>query len=288
MSEFRETLYAGYAQALTIDEPIYEGNTGQQAVQVFRNRRFGRVLTLDGVVQTTEADEFVYHEMLAHVPILAHGAVRRVLVIGVGDGGILREIVRHTGIEEIVAVEIDPQVVELCRELLPQHSAGALDDPRLKLIYADGLEYLAQSRETFDLILCDSTDPGGPAASLFTDAFYRNCQQRLGTGGILATQNGVPFLQPEELGGTARRLADNFADWGFFHAAVPTYIGGSMAFGWASNSEKVRRTDLETLRQRFARSGLVTRYYTPEVHQAAFALPRYMLDLIEAGLQRDS
>ena len=288
MSEFRETLYEGYAQALSVDEPIYQGNTGQQAVQVFRNRFFGRVLTLDGVVQTTEADEFVYHEMLAHVPILAHGAVRRVLVIGVGDGGILREIVRHAGIEEIVAVEIDPLVVELCRELLPNHSAGALDDPRLRLIYADGLEYLAQSQESFDLILCDSTDPGGPAASLFTDAFYRNCQQRLGASGILATQNGVPFLQPEELGGTARRLADNFADWGFFHAAVPTYIGGSMAFGWASNSEKVRRTDLETLRQRFAKSGLVTRYYTPEVHQAAFALPRYMLDLIEAGLQRDS
>lgn len=288
MSEFRETLYEGYAQALSVDEPIYQGNTGQQAVQVFRNRFFGRVLTLDGVVQTTEADEFVYHEMLAHVPILAHGAVRRVLVIGVGDGGILREIVRHAGIEEIVAVEIDPLVVELCRELLPNHSAGALDDPRLRLIYADGLEYLAQSRESFDLILCDSTDPGGPAASLFTSAFYRNCQQRLRASGILATQNGVPFLQPEELGGTARRLADNFADWGFFHAAVPTYIGGSMAFGWASNSEKVRRTDLETLRQRFAKSGLVTRYYTPEVHQAAFALPRYMLDLIEAGLQRDS
>ncbi|TLP73565.1 polyamine aminopropyltransferase [Pseudomonas nitroreducens] len=288
MGEFRESLHDGYAQALSVDEPIYQGNTGQQEVQVFRNRRFGRVLTLDGVVQTTEADEFVYHEMLAHVPILAHGAVRRVLVIGVGDGGILREIVRHAGIEEIIAVEIDPQVVELCRELLPLHSAGALDDPRLQLIYADGLEHLAQSRETFDLILCDSTDPGGPAASLFTDAFYRNCQQRLGSGGILATQNGVPFLQPEELGGTARRLADNFADWGFFHAAVPTYIGGSMAFGWASNSEKVRRTELETLRQRFAKSGLVTRYYTPEVHQAAFALPRYMLDLIEAGLQRDS
>ena len=285
---FRESLHDGYAQALTGDEPIYQGHTGQQEVQVFRNRRFGRVLTLDGVVQTTEADEFVYHEMLAHVPILAHGAVRRVLVIGVGDGGILREIVRHAGIEEIVAVEIDPQVVALCRDLLPLHSAGALDDPRLTLIYADGLEYLAQSRETFDLILCDSTDPGGPAASLFSDAFYRNCQQRLGTGGILATQNGVPFLQPEELGGTARRLADNFADWGFFHAAVPTYIGGSMAFGWASNSEKVRRTDLDTLRQRFAKSALVTRYYTPEVHQAAFALPRYMLDLIEAGLQRDS
>ncbi len=285
---FRETLHDGYAQALTVDEPIYQGNTGQQDVQVFRNRRFGRVLTLDGVVQTTEADEFVYHEMLAHVPILAHGAVRRVLVIGVGDGGILREIVRHAGIEEIVAVEIDPQVVELCRELLPKHSAGALDDPRLRLVYADGLEYLAQSRETFDLILCDSTDPGGPAASLFTDAFYRNCQQRLGSDGILATQNGVPFLQPEELGGTARRLAESFADWGFFHAAVPTYIGGSMAFGWASNSEKARRTALETLRQRFVKSGLVTRYYTPEVHQAAFALPRYMLDLIETGLQRDS
>lgn len=281
MADYRETLYEGYGQQLRIDELLHEGHTDQQHLVIFRNARFGRVMALDGVVQTTEADEFIYHETLAHVPILAHGAVRRVLVIGVGDGGILREIVRHAGIEEIVAVEIDAEVIALCREHLPQHSAGALDDPRLRLVIGDGLDFVATTEERFDVIISDSTDPGGPASSLFGADFYRNCQRCLNADGVLATQNGVPFLQPDELSGTARHLAATFADWGFFLAAVPTYIGGAMSFGWASNSHRARATDLATLQQRFAASGLRTRYYNAEVHQAAFALPQYMHELIE-------
>ncbi|KAF1070243.1 MAG: Polyamine aminopropyltransferase [Pseudomonas citronellolis] len=281
MADYRETLYEGYGQQLHIDELLHEGHTDQQHLVIFRNARFGRVMALDGVVQTTEADEFIYHETLAHVPILAHGAVRRVLVIGVGDGGILREIVRHTGIEEIVAVEIDAEVIALCREHLPQHSAGALDDPRLRLVIGDGLDFVATTDERFDVIISDSTDPGGPASSLFGADFYRNCQRCLTPDGVLVTQNGVPFLQPDELSGTARHLAATFADWGFFLAAVPTYIGGAMSFGWASNSHRARTTDLTTLQQRFAASGLRTRYYNAEVHQAAFALPQYMRELIE-------
>ncbi|KAF1072270.1 MAG: Polyamine aminopropyltransferase [Pseudomonas citronellolis] len=254
MPRFEETLHSAYTQALDIDEPLHESHTAHQHVQVFRNRRFGRVLTLDGVVQTTEADEFIYHEMLAHVPVLAHGAVRDVLVIGIGDGGILRELVRHADIQRIVAVDIDQEVVELCRTLLPAHGGAALDDPRVQVLYTDGLAYLATSEARFDLILCDSTDPGGPAASLFSDAFYRDAQRHLTAHGILATQNGVPFLQPEELAGTARRLNASFADWGFYQAAVPTYIGGSLCFGWGANSARARVTDLTTLRQRFARA----------------------------------
>lgn len=280
MADYLETLYDGYGQRLHIDELLYEGRTDQQHLVIFRNALLGRVMALDGVVQTTEADEFIYHEMLAHVSILAHGAVKRVLVIGVGDGGILREIVRHRGIEEIVAVEIDASVIDLCRTYLPQHSAGALDDPRIRLVIADGLDVVANTQERFDLIISDSTDPIGPAASLFSREFYRNCQRALNADGILATQNGVPFLQPDELSNTARRLADTFADWGFFHAAVPTYIGGSMSFGWGSNSDKARQTDLATLQQRFTASGLKTRYYNPAIHQASFALPQYMLDLL--------
>lgn len=251
MADYRETLYEGYGQQLRIDELLHEGHTDQQHLVIFRNARFGRVMALDGVVQTTEADEFIYHETLAHVPILAHGAVRRVLVIA------------------------------LCREHLPQHSAGALDDPRLRLVIGDGLDFVATTEERFDVIISDSTDPGGPASSLFGADFYRNCQRCLNADGVLATQNGVPFLQPDELSGTARHLAATFADWGFFLAAVPTYIGGAMSFGWASNSHRARATDLATLQQRFAASGLRTRYYNAEVHQAAFALPQYMRELIE-------
>lgn len=278
--DFVESLHADYGQRFSVDEVLYETRTAHQHLVIFRNKRMGRVLALDGAVQTTEADEFIYHEMLAHVPILAHGAVRKVLIVGVGDGGIVREVTRHKGIEEIVAVEIDQAVIDMCLEYLPNHSAGSLDDPRLKLVIADGLDYLRETVEQFDVILSDSTDPIGPAASLFSNDFYRLSRQRLNARGILATQNGVPFLQPDELRQTAKNLAQSFPDRHFFHAAVPTYIGGSMSFGWGSVDPQARHVPVATLRQRFAASGLKTRYYNPEIHQASFALPQYMLDLM--------
>jgi spermidine synthase len=278
--DFVESLHADYGQRFSVDEVLYETRTAHQHLVIFRNKRMGRVLALDGAVQTTEADEFIYHEMLAHVPILAHGAVRKVLIVGVGDGGIVREVTRHKTIEEIVAVEIDQAVIDMCLEYLPNHSAGSLDDPRLKLIIADGLDYLRDTAEKFDVILSDSTDPIGPAASLFSSDFYRLSSQRLTERGILATQNGVPFLQPDELRQTAKNLAQSFPDRHFFHAAVPTYIGGSMSFGWGAMDPKARHVPVEILRQRFAASGLKTRYYNPEIHQASFALPQYMLDLM--------
>jgi len=278
--DFVESLHADYGQRFSVDEVLYETRTAHQHLVIFRNKRMGRVLALDGAVQTTEADEFIYHEMLAHVPIFAHGAVRKVLIVGVGDGGIVREVTRHKTIEEIVAVEIDQAVIDMCLEYLPNHSAGSLDDPRLKLVIADGLDYLRDTAEKFDVILSDSTDPIGPAASLFSNDFYRLSSQRLTERGILATQNGVPFLQPDELRQTAKNLAQSFPDHHFFHAAVPTYIGGSMSFGWGAMDPKARHVPVETLRQRFAASGLKTRYYNPEIHQASFALPQYMLDLM--------
>lgn len=279
--DFVESLHADYGQRFSVDEVLYETRTEHQHLVIFRNKRMGRVLALDGAVQTTEADEFIYHEMLAHVPILAHGAVRKVLIVGVGDGGIVREVTRHKDIAEIVAVEIDQAVIDMCLKYLPNHSAGSLGDPRLKLVIADGLDYLRETAEQFDVILSDSTDPIGPAASLFSNDFYRLSRHRLNERGILATQNGVPFLQPEELRQTAKNLAQSFPDRHFFHAAVPTYIGGSMSFGWGAMDPKARHVPVETLRQRFAASGLKTRYYTPEIHQASFALPQYMLDLMD-------
>jgi spermidine synthase len=279
--DFVESLHADYGQRFSVDEVLYETRTEHQHLVIFRNKRMGRVLALDGAVQTTEADEFIYHEMLAHVPILAHGQVRKVLIVGVGDGGIVREVTRHKTIEEIVAVEIDQAVIDMCLKYLPNHSADSLADPRLKLVIADGLDYLRDTVGKFDVILSDSTDPIGPAASLFSRDFYRLSRERLTERGILATQNGVPFLQPDELRQTATNLAQSFPDRHFFHAAVPTYIGGSMSFGWGAMDPTARHVPVETLRQRFAASGLKTRYYNPEIHQASFALPQYMLDLMD-------
>jgi spermidine synthase len=171
-------------------------------------------------------------------------------------------------------------VVDLCREYLPNHSAGAYDDPRLELVIADGMDYVRNSNDHFDVIIADSTDPVGPGEALFRQDFYAACSRCLKSGGVLVTQNGVPFTQHDELANTARRLGAVFTDRHFYTAAVPSYVGGLMTFAWASDDPELCRTPLDVLEQRFRASGITTRYYTPEVHRAAFALPRFLLDTI--------
>lgn len=280
MTDFIETLYEAWDQRLQIDELLYDSETEHQRLIIFRNATFGRVMALDGIVQTTEADEFIYHEMLAHVPILSHGAARRVLIIGGGDGGMLREVCKHTSVEAITQVEIDRGVVEMCRQYLPNHSAGAYEDERLDLVIADGLEFARTTDQRFDVIISDCTDPIGPGEALFTADFYSACRRCLNPGGVLVTQNGVVFIQMDEVVATARHLNEIYADWHFYSAAVPTYVGGIMAFGWASDDLALRRQPLETLARRFETAAIETRYYTPEIHRAAFALPQYMLTAI--------
>ncbi|MEM9011199.1 MAG: polyamine aminopropyltransferase [Pseudomonadota bacterium] len=270
-----ETLHPEYRQALAVDRMIYDSRTDAQRIQIFQNARFGRVLTLDDVVQTTEGDEFIYHEMLTHVPILAHGAVSRVLIIGGGDGGMAREVLRHRSISHVTMVEIDRAVVDLAKRYLPTLSAGAFEDRRLELVIDDGAAFVAASEQRYDVIIVDSTDPVGPGEVLFTDSFYGRARACLAPGGILVTQNGVPFLQAEELAGTLRAFRALFTDAHCYLATVPSYAGGPMAFGWGSDG-RARHVDLATLQARFRGAGLQTRYYTPEVHLAAFALPGYV------------
>ncbi|TWC29406.1 spermidine synthase /spermine synthase [Pseudomonas sp. SJZ079] len=280
MSDYQETLYDGYGQRFRMDKLLHEVRTEHQHLVIFENPRMGRVMALDGVIQTTEADEFIYHEMLTHVPILAHGLARRVLIIGGGDGGMLREVCKHHGVEHITMVEIDATVVEMCKEYLPNHSKGSFDDPRLNLVIDDGMRFVANCADKFDVIISDSTDPIGPGEVLFSENFYQACRRCLNDGGILVTQNGTPFMQLSEVQTTAGRMHGLFSDWHFYMAAVPTYIGGSMTFAWGSTNSDYRKLPLDTLRQRFAGSGIVTRYYNPEIHIGAFALPQYVLQAI--------
>lgn len=280
MSDYQETLYEGYGQRFSIDKMLHEVRTEHQHLVIFENARMGRVMALDGVIQTTEADEFIYHEMLTHVPILAHGLARRVLIIGGGDGGMLREVAKHRDVESITMVEIDGTVVEMCKEFLPEHSKGAFDDPRLNLVIDDGMRFVATTEEKFDVIISDSTDPIGPGEVLFSENFYQACRRCLNDGGILVTQNGTPFMQLTEVQTTAKRMAGLFPDWHFYQAAVPTYIGGAMTFAWGACDSDSRKLSLETLHQRFIGSGIVTRYYNPHIHLGAFALPQYVLQAI--------
>jgi spermidine synthase len=275
----RESLHPDYAQSLRVDEMLYDSKTDHQRLKVFTNGTFGRVLTLDDVVQTTEGDNFIYHEMLTHVPILAHGAARRVLIIGGGDGGMAREVLRHDTVAHVTMVEIDAGVVEFSKEYLPMLSAGAFDDPRLDLVIADGADFIRRTAGGYDVIIVDSTDPIGPGEVLFTDTFYGHAKRALTEDGILVTQNGVPFLQGAELTNTMRAFRALFADATCYLATIPTYAGGPMAFGWGTDGP-ARNTPPDVLRGRFEASGIAPGYYTPEVHMAAFALPGYVARLL--------
>ena len=275
----REPLHAAWAQSLKVGRLFYDSETEHQRIRVFENDTFGRVLTLDDVVQTTERDNFIYHEMMAHVPIFAHGSARRALIIGGGDGGMAREVLKHESIDLVTMVEIDAGVVDFSKQFLPMLSDGALDDPRLDLVIADGAEFIRKTEGGFDVIIVDSTDPIGPGEVLFTDTFYGHAKRALAPGGILVTQNGVPFMQGDELTNTMRAFKALFGDWTCYTATIPTYAGGPMAFGWGTDGA-ARQTSLTELERRFEAVGIDTAYYTPAVHAAAFALPRYIERLL--------
>lgn len=280
-----ELLHDSYQQSFLSDEMLFDSHSEHQHIQIFKNPLWGRIMLLDGIVQTTEKDEFIYHEMFAHVPCLTHESPKTVLIVGGGDGGLLREVLRHQCVERVVVVEIDADVVELCKTYLPKHSQGAWNDARVELVIAEGCEYVRTVSERFDLILSDSTDPVGPGTVLFSHQFYQNALNALTPTGILATQNGVSFLQLDELHQTYQRLSMCAQYCGFYAAVVPTYVGGAMHFAWASQGVDCRTITLETVQARFRASGLSTQYYSPEVHMAAFALPQYVVEALESDQQ---
>lgn len=277
---FTESLYDAYGQRFAIDEVYFEHRTDHQHLMIFHNAKFGRVMALDGIIQTTERDEFYYHEMMAHVPLFAHGNAKRVLIIGGGDGGLLREVLKHRCVTHVTQVEIDASVVEMAKTWLPDHSKGAFDDPRFHLVIDDGAAFVANCQERFDVIMIDSTDPIGPGEVLFTQQFYGHCNRCLAEGGVMVNQNGVPFMQLDEVSRTAHAFRALFTDWHFYGVAVPTYIGGLMTLGWASQTPALRRQSLEALTRRFEDAAIETRYYTPAVHGGAFALPRFVEEAI--------
>lgn len=275
MDWFEERLHANWRQAIRVKELLYREQTELQDLVIFESFDWGRVLALDGVVQTTTGDEFCYHEMIVHVPMLAHGRAREVLIIGGGDGGCLREALKHPDVTRVTQVEIDAGVIELSRRWLPTLSEGAFDHPKTRVVIADGARFAAKSGDRFDVVIVDSTDPQGPGAVLFTEPFYRDVRQLLNPGGIMTTQCGNPSIRPQELEDTqAAQRAAGFALVDYFLPVVPTYIGGAMALGFASDSTACRQVTPAQLRARGVPAGL--RYYTPEIHPAAFAHPAWM------------
>ena len=279
MKRFEEALHNGYAQSFEVTDVLFHEKTEHQDLVIFETPTFGRVMALDSIVQVTSKDEFVYHEMLTHVPIFAKGDVTDVLIIGGGDGGILREVLRHKTVERATMVELDRAVVDLCTEYFPEISNWAFDDPRTDLVITDGVKFVAETDKRFDVVIVDSTDPIGPGEVLFTESFYADCHRCLKEGGVLVTQNGVPFFQGDEVTNTYQRMGKSFADNGFYTAVVPTYVGGFMTLGWGTDNAALKDINLSVLKTRFEEADISMKYYTPEVHKAAFALPQFIKDL---------
>lgn len=280
---FNETLYPGVQVSYSCDEILYQEQTEHQDLVLFSNPVFGKVLMLDGVTQVTSADEFIYHEMMSHVPILAHGAAKDVLIVGGGDCGLAEEALKHASVERLVQVEIDASVVEFSKEHFSDFNQGVLDDPRFELVIADGMKFAAETERRFDVVIVDSTDPHGPGEVLFSEEFYRNVYRMLTPGGVLVTQNGVPFLQKDELITSISRFTRIFKDAAAYIAAIPTYFGGHMTLGWASDNPELRKQAASVIAERFETAKFETKYYTPDVHVASFALPKFILDAVEEG-----
>ena len=281
-----ETLYSGWGQRFEVLDVLVRERSAYQDILIFQSAAHGRVLMLDGCVQITEADEFAYQEMLAHVPILAHGAARRVLVIGAGDGGVLRRVLQHRNVERATMVEIDGAVIRLARQFLPAIGGDAWTDERADVIVGDGIKYVAEAPdESYDVVIVDSTDPAGVGEALFTEQFYADCSRILGPGGVIVNQAGVPFMQSDELRVTSDRRAKSFAHVTAYLVAVPTYVGGFMTLGFATQSVSMEQVPVEILRARAAESGVLgkTLYWTPEVQHAAFQLPPYIARHLQIG-----
>ena len=264
--------------SIKVDRQLFTEQSEFQRIDVFDSLEFGRVLVLDGYIMLTEKDEFIYHEMIVHVPMCAHPNPRRVLVIGGGDGGTVRELTRYKSIEHIDLVEIDEEVVRVCQEYLPQ-TASQLTDPRVNMIFEDGLKYIRHHENEYDLILVDSTDPFGPGEGLFTKEFYGNCFRALKDDGIMVNQHESPFYKDDAyaMQRAHKRITESFPLARVYQAHIPTYPSGHWLFGFASKKyHPVKDADFD----RWKELGLKTRFYNPNLHKAAFALPTYVEELM--------
>ncbi len=264
--------------SIKVDRQLYSGQSDFQRIDVFESKEFGRFLTLDGYMMLTEKDEFIYHEMITHVPMAVHPSAKKILVIGAGDGGVIRELTRYAGVERIDMVEIDSLVVDICKKYLPK-TACRFDDERVHLYFEDGLRFVRSKKQEYDIIIVDSTDPFGPGEGLFTKEFYGNCYKALKEDGIMVNQHESPFYESdaEACLRAHKRIVESFPISRVYQAHIPTYPSGHWLFGFASKKyHPVHDFDGVAWKMQ----GLSTQYYTPKLHVGAFALPAYVENLL--------
>lgn len=280
MSQWIEENYKeGLNFRLGLKQRLFKGQSSFQTVEVAESTHHGKVLLNDDCFMLSERDEAIYHEMMAHVPLFVHPNPSRVLIIGGGDGGTAREVLRHKQVKRCVMVEIDAMVVEACKTHIPK-TAGALDDPRLDLKIEDGVSFMAESKETFDVILIDSTDPVGPAQPLFGNEFYQNVNARLSTEGIVVAQGESAFYESEMQSKLCEITASIFKNVSPYNFSNMTYPGGLWSFLWASKSlHPLRDFHPEKTRE------LEMFYYNEGIHRAAFSLPTFQQRLLKSFIK---
>ena len=284
LSEVKERLHKGYAQSMEVTKVLADEKSQFQHIRIFDTVANGRVMTLDDIVQITSRDESAYADMLTHLPMLEHGAVSSVMIVGGGDLSIADEALKHKNVKEVVLVDIDGRVVELCKKLFGEINAKAFKDKRMTIEVADAFEYLGRksSKNRFDLIIADRPDPVGPGKALFGETFYDRVKGALKKGGYATFQTGVPFYQPWEITEALEELSGFFSKSGLYLTVVPTYIGGFMALSWATKGGEALGTPsgIKRAAKAYKKAKLKTDYYNPDVHAAAFALPQWIKKLV--------
>ncbi len=269
---YEETFDDQTRLGLRVKRTLFSGQSPYQTIEVIETAGFGRVLVIDHVFMTSEYDEFLYHEMLVHPALTTAPRIERVLVIGGGDGGTVREVLRHPDVRQCVMIELDRMVVEVCKEHLPSIGT-AWDDPRLDVRFIDGIEYVKQSDdEPYDVILLDGTDPVGPGAVLFDESFYRACLRMLTPDGVLALQSASPLLMMDVFVQTQHKLETLFAEVHPYLGPVPLYGTGTWSWTWCSQTGE----PLRAIPERQAAIVEGSRAYNADLHRAAFALPNYV------------
>lgn len=262
------------AMIYKVNETLVRKQTEYQDLAIVESDRFGRMLLLDGIVQTTIADEYVYHEMISHIPLFTHPNPEKVLVVGGGDGGAIREVLKHPSVKKAVLCEIDRCVVEECIRFMPEISCE-LENPRCEVFIGDGIKYVHEHKNEFDVIIVDSTDPFGAAEGLFGGSFYKEISECLTKDGIFVAQTETPFYLPEVVKKVFRDAKEVFPVTKLFMAAIPTYPGGYWSFTIGSKMHDPEEASIPD------ELGFDTRYYTKKLHKACFALPKYVEDLIK-------
>lgn len=265
--------------SIKVDKQIVSRQSEYQRIDLFESEEFGKILSLDGCLMVTEKDEFIYHDMMVHIPMATNPNIKRVLVIGAGDGGSIRELTRYSMIEQIDMVEIDKEVVNVCKEYLPQ-TACKLEDKRVNIVYEDGLKFVRTKANAYDLILVDSTDPFGPGEGLFTKEFYGNCYNALSEEGILINQHESTYYSSyqESMKRAHQRIKEMFPICKVYQAHIPTYPSGHWLFGFASKKyDPIKDLDAD----KWNELGIKTKYYNTELHKGSFAIPNYVLERLD-------